>query len=727
MKNLILVMMFVLLLMGCQSGMYSIRYSTDGNENGITKYVSVENVESVEFYDEMPINVKWYGRAYGEGKDRITTSYKSYHRENYEAWNCLWLISCGIIPYLSKESMTYDVTVTTPLGKKSGECTIEARQWMGWLPILLPYPGIAEERVASPKLPNHELAGKVKKQLVARLVSEFSPEEYATFAKNKNEARKEEIDRIAQISKQVDDLIAEKKFAKAKELLKTSSGFRDGSLPKDKVAFDQMRKKVIDEEENHRVHNKQIELEKKFVESKFEDVVRGCEMESGGESRHASIWNNLKSKAEKAISERDRRIELARIEQRKVEILKLLKDKKYAEAIEECNKETGEHPGARTEDMDIWSAFRTKAKNAKDKIDRAAEEKRIAAKLEVVNGLLAEKKYSEVVALCEEERGQNLGSRTGDLVRWKSIRSKALANDLISKIGARPQDGSSIKGFYLGMSLEEVEILLDYYFPGISYSRKDGAVVIANEVMHFCETKFEKVTRLNFSRNLLEKLFDYDVQSDREWLEKFAAEYNLKFKPGYVKDRKEKGDASISVSQECYTHRNSRKNFIMKYFGEKDVFDYNKDPEEFEADAMREFARSNNSNPFSAYGVGLKYGIMAGNVKTVRKWVKENYINGKGGEEGSLRIEILERNNICSVSLSRSCESLSSSAQIRDASDSSSFVAGVEAGAAAANDKSSTFSSAFSEGAAAGTSSSIGETPAFSAGAEAGAAAANLW
>jgi len=372
-------------------------------------------------------------------------------------------------------------------------------------------------------------------------------------------------------------------------------------------------------------------------------VVAECEKESGGEERHAPAWAELKEKSENAISERDRKIELIRIEKRKDEISKLLKEKEYAKVIAECDKETGANAGARSEDSEIWSDLRNQAKAEKDKIDRAAEEKRIAEKLERVNQLLAEKKFAEVVSLCDEERGQNAGSHTEDLARWRSIRSKALADDLLSKISERSKNGFCLKGFYLGMSVEEVDILLDYYFPSLAHSRKGTYVDIAGQVMHFCETSSDRVTRINFSKKMLEKWFEYDVQSDEEWASCFAKEHDIDFRSNHVRDRKSKGNASVSVSQVCYAHKNARKQLRVIYFGEKDVTDYNKDPEEIKNEAWAYAMSFGNAMAYQdlAYQIGHKAGYAMQCVETVRAWLKDEYDNGKGAAEGTLRIECL--------------------------------------------------------------------------------------
>lgn len=161
----------ILALAGCQSGMYSSNVSVEKNNAGVSDYTVVNSLDVTELSQSMPVIV--------ESKP---THEKGAHGLN----NLLWLVTLGIVPGVSSEAMTYDVTVKTPLGEKSGTCKIEASSWMGWLPIFIPYPGMAEERTANPKLPNADIEGKVRDKLVSNLVSQFPRDEYARLVAKNN-------------------------------------------------------------------------------------------------------------------------------------------------------------------------------------------------------------------------------------------------------------------------------------------------------------------------------------------------------------------------------------------------------------------------------------------------------------------------------------------------------------------------------------------------------------
>lgn len=635
------------LISGCQSGLYKVTTSEDDKsvDNSIRYYEVAKGKGSfaADFMKDGGSSPD--GILYDE--ERMPVEIVEGRNEKFPdkpGWSgVLWLFTVGIWPMCHSEYMTQDITVKSPIGEKTGSYRVDAKWWAGWFPIVIGYPSSADERSAEASLPNRRLEGVGRDRLVKSLVGEFSYNDYVTFAKKENANRKIELDRIAASKRKIDELVSKNQYDDAIALCDTDSKSRTGSLENDKETWHELKKSVVDKKEDYRVANKKADLEKKFAESKFEDVVTACGEENNGEERHSSIWADLKSKAENAISERDRKIELARIEIRKTSIAKLLKEKKYAEVIAECNKETGANAGSRHEDSAIWSGFQKQAQVEKDKIDRAVEEKRIAAKFERVNKLLSEKKYADVVALCEEERGQNAGSRPEDLMQWKSIRAKALADDLLSKIDERSKNGFCLKGFYLGMSVEEVDILLNYYFPSMSHSHNGSHVDIAGQVMHFCETASGRVTRMNFNKKMLEKWFEYDVQSDEEWAIKFSKDHNIEFRSNHVRDSKSKGNASISVSQTCYTHKNARQKIRVTYFGEKDVSDYNKDPQEIENEAMAKIMSFGNDMAYRdiAYQIGHKAGYAAQCVKIVRAWLKDEYDNGKGAAEGTLRVESL--------------------------------------------------------------------------------------
>lgn len=157
-------MVGILALAGCQSGMYSSEVSVEKNDTGVSDYTIVKSLDVEEFPQSMPV---------------VVESTSKYERGEHGLNNLLWFFTLGIVPGIFSEAAIYDVTVKSPLGEMSGTCKVEASSWVGWLPIFIPYPGTAEERTANPRLPNQPLESKVRDQLVANLVSQFSKNQYA--------------------------------------------------------------------------------------------------------------------------------------------------------------------------------------------------------------------------------------------------------------------------------------------------------------------------------------------------------------------------------------------------------------------------------------------------------------------------------------------------------------------------------------------------------------------
>lgn len=164
-------------VVGCASGMYSTWVSVEKNENGITQYceMSGEDVFSkVCDTNFLPIKVEWKEHFVEKG----AKEYKKGDDNPLHYIEFLFLFSGGIIPSVSYKADVFEAEVKTPIGIKTGQCAVEAKRWEGWLPLFLPFPGIARERLVDPKLPNRHLELEIKSNLITNIVSQFSREEY---------------------------------------------------------------------------------------------------------------------------------------------------------------------------------------------------------------------------------------------------------------------------------------------------------------------------------------------------------------------------------------------------------------------------------------------------------------------------------------------------------------------------------------------------------------------
>lgn len=199
-RILILFTLIGVVLTGCMNGMYSSKLSIDKCENGVCEYREVNALVDEELSTSMPVVVELGSEKRIENTPNVSVA--------------LWFFSLGVIPAFESSEITRDVTVRTPLGVQHGDYTIEAKLWSGWLPIFVPYPGWADQRVygTDVKLPNATIENEVRKRLVKNLVSQFSKEEYAVYIspEQREKRKKEKILREEYASwKQSDDYVAD--------------------------------------------------------------------------------------------------------------------------------------------------------------------------------------------------------------------------------------------------------------------------------------------------------------------------------------------------------------------------------------------------------------------------------------------------------------------------------------------------------------------------------------
>lgn len=161
--------LLILAATGCMSGMYSSEFSVSEKKDGVKSYSIVDSLPKDECPATMPVTVE--------------CSASDIQEDKHSGINALFVLSLGLIPGFTSQSMTYDVTVRTPLGTQSGNCTVSAKRWMGWLALFLPYPGFADVRDGLAELPNPDFQSKIRNQLVSNLVSQFPNAEYERLAR----------------------------------------------------------------------------------------------------------------------------------------------------------------------------------------------------------------------------------------------------------------------------------------------------------------------------------------------------------------------------------------------------------------------------------------------------------------------------------------------------------------------------------------------------------------
>ena len=230
------------------------------------------------------------------------------------------------------------------------------------------------------------------------------------------------------------------------------------------------------------------------------------------------------------------------------------------------------------------------------------------------------------------------------LAKIATIDIKKFEEDQVANILSKAKDkGNStfvLKGFYLGMSIVDANMLLRHYFPEsritiVSDSETNGRNIEIDPAkssmakkgeatdMYFCQAdKNGKVYRLNFNRKILKKWFMYDVQTYREWAARFGRQYNCDFRGYRPKREISSGSVFMTVSQEAYRYKNNLKDYAVTYFGKIEVYDPN---EKSGMNALR-------NNDLYSFGV----------AEGVRFWINGGgWANSEGGKEGTLRAETM--------------------------------------------------------------------------------------
>lgn len=443
----------LLAIVGCQSGLYQIVTSEDdkelddrmsyyeaklvGTESECTEF---EPISSDSLYDsqKMPICVL-NGKSESEPDKTGISAFG-------------WLFTLGIIPMCESGFRMQEITVKTPLGDKNGWYRVDTKRWSGWLPIFIGYPGIADKRAADAGVNGaamSEMLSLARQSAVESLARQFSHDEYVSFAKKANAEREQELARAKEVMKQVNELITKFDFVTAEGLCEKELGVqRKGSVAGDAVTWKALKDKVAKAKEDHRVDTKKKNLEALLKENKFAEVLAALEKERHPFSQELpKSWRDLWTKATETRDafvrkqkEEVRAKEVARIEAKKKILESLMKEKKFEEVIKQCESENEFANSARecydASDLEIWKSYSQMAKKeierkerlireAQELVERQKEEKRIKEKVTKLEYYLSLKKYEQVIEMCDAENGLTAGAKPEDAAIWSSYRSKA--------------------------------------------------------------------------------------------------------------------------------------------------------------------------------------------------------------------------------------------------------------------------------------------------------------
>ena len=183
-------------LAGCMATTISKDYSADEVKCGEKlPFNKVENLDDIELLDKsaIPVVVK------SESKKEQIHSPGGIH-------GLLWLCTLGIIPSWQTETETHTMSVATPLGERNGVCTVTKRQYLGWVPYMLPFSS-SEEDV------------QFEEELLSRLVSQYKKEWTAENVSKMNAANSE---RIKALRAKADELLAQNKWSEVIKICKVA-------------------------------------------------------------------------------------------------------------------------------------------------------------------------------------------------------------------------------------------------------------------------------------------------------------------------------------------------------------------------------------------------------------------------------------------------------------------------------------------------------------------------
>ena len=188
------------------------------------------------------------------------------------------------------------------------------------------------------------------------------------------------------------------------------------------------------------------------------------------------------------------------------------------------------------------------------------------------------------------------GTKKAVMTKMSSDMKKAISEKNVKafsvvaeKAKAAAKETFELQGFYLGMDLEDVKIVLAHHFPDYEITEKrdgeseddDYLICLANQRAPFCyaSPKDKKVFQFNFGKKMLKKWYRYDVQSFSEWARAYSRENKIDMRYKEIEkeaDVTEPMDLSRSYKvwfhQESYQYKHNTKEYRLTYFGEQRDF-----------------------------------------------------------------------------------------------------------------------------------------------------------
>ncbi len=161
---------------------------------------------------------------------------------------------------------------------------------------------------------------------------------------------------------------------------------------------------------------------------------------------------------------------------------------------------------------------------------------------------------------------------------------RARCQELIAAAKAKGAETFQLGGFYLGMSFQDVEPLLGYYFPTwsmLAATDSHGGKILrvpGQNSPFCCADKSGKVWRFNFGKRILKKFYNFDVQSNLEWWQKYKAAagisqdvYKMQ-EADYFPSGGLGPNIVATYHQDTYQYKNNSKEYRIIFFDEYKIF-----------------------------------------------------------------------------------------------------------------------------------------------------------
>ena len=674
-------------------------------------FKKVDNIDDIESFDKsaIPVVVK------AENKKEQVYSSGGIH-------GLLWFCTLGIIPSWQTEAETHTMNVATPLGAKSGVCTVTKRRYWGWVPYMLPF-GSSEEDVQCEEELLSRLVAQYKKEWTAESVAKINATNSERLKKLRDKAdellaqkKYEEVISICNAEKNkkfiskympkaiigaVNVAMSEKDYQRVVELCKYANNDSKllsirgkaivnliASSPDEATLSERIKKygkqlsvsqmvEAGEKASNAIVKAKIIEWQKNIVvmadkkitteirefikrknsEHKLSDEYRRIqtpyylkkhdaqylakllsqissadvfccivkELHVGGDDAFEALIDGVKEDnliawlGKSGFSFSERNIIMKHIVTPNA-LFNLAVNEKNA-TLQYRGASAGEQALAKIDDKDTLVQIALLAEN---EVISGQAKKKIGDKKLIVDGIVKLLKENKITEENAKTHVAALNDGEATIALYNAVQGRGFKQLIFSKLSVADRktirDGNMEKckqmidfakskaketfemgGFYLGMDIADIDVLIGYYFPDWSIEEgyddddeKDVRVVwVPEQRSVFCRAdKDGKVWQLNFGKNILKKFCKYDVQDEQEWARAYSREHGIDMK--YVYLNKETTVASMSgnfdvttykawLNQKTWQWKNNAKGYRLVYFGEREI-------ETIHGDMVKKFA-----------------------------------------------------------------------------------------------------------------------------------------